>query len=573
MTLQGNATRDGEVDTLLAAHRAGDLDRARAGYERLLASAPDDPNLLGLLGVVAVQQARSDQAESLLRRALRAPIADPAIHLRNLNNLFALLKQERRDDAARELARMEVPHWPLAAAPDDRDRTTLLSVARALAVYGQPNRAIGLLDGAMTHLGDDPEALELAGRLHLRGDDPAAALPPLQRACERDPSNWSPLAALGVAHAELGNAAAAREAAKRSIRAARLYSAPRQKGEKATILVLQDTPTGVGDGDSTLHDLHFSKNYISQASRVLAGEFRFASIFADLPGGVDDLPQVDLVFNNMASGERMSAPGRLEQAEALIDRIGRPVINHPRATAQMTRQKVADLLEGIPGLKVPRIERYWRDMDRFGDIEASIASAFAYPVIIRHVAADQSSKSLLSDEKTAHLVRDRGELHDFLGKVDWPQFYAIEYVDLRKSDGNFRKLRAAFFPDEIVIVSGAHYEEWMVGGWRAVAEGRAFYEAFPHLIDEMNRTLLEPEAILGPQITPVLEAIRKRVPLDVFGMDFDVDGAGEIVLFEAGATMNFHPRRNPLAHHRFPEQPARRIDDAFRRLVRRRAGE
>jgi len=39
----------------------------------------------------------------------------------------------------------------------------------------------------------------------------------------------------------------------------------------------------------------------------------------------------------------------------------------------------------------------------------------------------------------------------------------------------------------------------------------------------------------------VLEAIRERMPLDFFGMDFGVTQSGEVVLFEANATMSFFP--------------------------------
>ena len=53
-------------------------------------------------------------------------------------------------------------------------------------------------------------------------------------------------------------------------------------------------------------------------------------------------------------------------------------------------------------------------------------------------------------------------------------------------------------------------------------------------------------------------------------MDFDLDDTGEIVLFEAGATMNFHPRKNADVHLRFPQEPGERVDSAFRRLVQRR---
>ena len=35
-----------------------------------------------------------------------------------------------------------------------------------------------------------------------------------------------------------------------------------------------------------------------------------------------------------------------------------------------------------------------------------------------------------------------------------------------------------------------------------------------------------------------LRAIRDRIPLEVFGIDFDVDADGRVVFYEANATMN-----------------------------------
>jgi hypothetical protein len=36
----------------------------------------------------------------------------------------------------------------------------------------------------------------------------------------------------------------------------------------------------------------------------------------------------------------------------------------------------------------------------------------------------------------------------------------------------------------------------------------------------------------------VLRAIAGRIPLDIFGIDFDVDPDGRVIFFEANATMN-----------------------------------
>lgn len=564
-----DAVASGELEAARELHRAGKLDQARAAYERLLAATPDDADLLGLLGVVALQEQDFAAADEWFRRALAVADADPRIHLRNVNNLFVLLKAQGRTQAARELAGADLPDWPEDAPPNETERGRLLSLAEALALYGQPDRALSLLEPVLPLLGEDPAALHLAGRLRLERGDALGALAHLLEAAERDPGNWRILSALSVAYGRLGDAAAAREAAVRCARAAPVYVAPRRDGQEATILVLNDMPLRHPRAMHGLDAVHFTKNYISLATRLMAKEFRFASVFADVPDELPELPEADVVFNNVASGERLSVPGRLDQVLRLVERIGRPVINHPNAVAKMTRQNAAELLAGIPGLLVPRIARYWRALSRFDEVSADVAKNFMYPVIVRHIAADSSSKLRHSENKTAALVHDADELRSFLERVNWPQFYVIQYVDLRKPDGNFRKLRATFAGDEIIMSRCQYDRDWMVGG----LAGMEFYDAFPNLVVEIERILGDPEATLGSHVMPVLAEIRRRIPLDLYGMDFDIDDDGRLVLFEVQATMNLVPDSHTPDRAIAPTEPGERIAEAFRRLVRRKIAE
>jgi Flp pilus assembly protein TadD len=571
MIIVGDVAAAGGREAALALHRDSNLDDARTEYERLLASSPEDADLLGLLGVLALQQQHPAKAADLLAKAINTLTPDPRVHLRNVNNLFALLHEQGHPDAARELASAELPNWPKNTPPSASERTMVLSVIEALAIFGQAERALALLESVLTYFGEDAEALILAGWLGLKCEDPQAALSDLQRACLRDPDNWQALANLSIAYDAVGDHTAARKTAERCARAAPVSVASRRDGHQAGILVLNRSPTRIENADRGLDGLHFTKNYIAQASRLMTEEYRFVSVFADSPEPLPALPDTDIVFNKIASGEDLSLPGLLDRVVGLVEGLQKPVINHPRAVFQMTRQKAADLLQGISGLRVPGIARYWRDIDRFDEIEANIDANFAYPVIVRHVAADESLKSLLSEKKTAILVNDAGERRSFLETVTWDQFYVVEYVNLRKADGNFRRIRAAFFPDDIIITACGFYSEWMVAGWRTNKQGHAFYDAFPQRVIDMQRTLRDPEAMLGAQFMPVLRTIRQRVPLDVFAMDFDLDDDGEVVLFEAQATMILlMPRDNVPDHLQLPRELDDRVNGAFRRLVRQK---
>lgn len=80
----------------IAAHRAGDLPRARALYERLLVTTPDDADVLNNLAVLLSGERDLGRALTLLRRAV-------AIAPRNAgawNNMGAVLREQGQPDEA-----------------------------------------------------------------------------------------------------------------------------------------------------------------------------------------------------------------------------------------------------------------------------------------------------------------------------------------------------------------------------------------------------------------------------------------------------------------------------------------
>jgi hypothetical protein len=62
------------------------------------------------------------------------------------------------------------------------------------------------------------------------------------------------------------------------------------------------------------------------------------------------------------------------------------------------------------------------------------------------------------------------------------------------------------------------------------------------------------------------------MPLDFFGIDFDVDDDGQVVFFEANAAMNLLKHPGDPADIALPDAPFERIKEAFRRAVDRRTG-
>ena len=77
-------------------------------------------------------------------------------------------------------------------------------------------------------------------------------------------------------------------------------------------------------------------------------------------------------------------------------------------------------------------------------------------------------------------------------------------------------------------------------------------------------------AVLGARAMNALEHIRDRLALDYAGIDFGLDDQGNVLFFEANASMTIHP---PAADERweFRRAPVARILDAARRMLVERA--
>jgi Flp pilus assembly protein TadD/glutathione synthase/RimK-type ligase-like ATP-grasp enzyme len=555
-------------------HRAGQLVLARPAYETLLDAVPEDVEVRGLLGVLALQEDRIDDAEALLRQAV-AGGGDACVHLRNLNNLLALLQRTGDVEAARNIVAEGLPGWPEGAVPDASERQTVLSLCGALLLLDQAPAARALLERAIPEPNDDAEALGLAGRVLLALGEAAPAAVALERAVKLAPDDCELLIALSYAQDQLGQRDEANASMKTIVRLGSVYAAPSSPSQRATILVLNPAPRNVRNPGRGISALHFAVNFPTQFAATMQDEFQFHSIFADVPATnlPRSLPRADVILNNCADPETINVPGRLENVVETMERAGAPVINDPRAVFATTRQKVAPLLAGIPNLKIPRIERYRTDLSPAAEIAADIEGRFDYPVIIRRCQAHTSARLQHSlTERVTILAEDGGMLRDTLATVTWPEIYAIEYVPLRKKSGHFRMVRAVLAEDDVIIANAGFTGDWMASNGRGRQNGIDYYRAHPETIDESRQIILDPERCLGADCLRTLETIRDRMPMDLFGVDFDVDDAGKVVFFEANAAMNLLKRAHEPEDVTLPDAPFERIKTAFRRAVDRRIG-
>jgi glutathione synthase/RimK-type ligase-like ATP-grasp enzyme len=260
------------------------------------------------------------------------------------------------------------------------------------------------------------------------------------------------------------------------------------------------------DRRTPFHLMHVTKNFFKQApSRPNLFPFRVALNL------VTDPDQSPKVLANIAK---------------LLRGFGGRVLNRPEAVLRSTRDQVARLLAGIPGLIAPKTLR-------LGSPKPEIANRFLaraqlrYPVLLRRAGTHTG---------------------EFIGVFDRPEDVSrslsatgehiiTEFMNFAGADGLYRKYRVFFIGARPVFRHMLVSDHWNVHA----RDRTRFMASRPELLNEEESVLASPSAGLSDEAMETLRRVRERMPLDFFGMDFAVAPSGELLLFEANATMNFLP--------------------------------
>jgi glutathione synthase/RimK-type ligase-like ATP-grasp enzyme/Flp pilus assembly protein TadD len=541
-------------------HRAGKLADARPIYESLLNDAGDDPNVRGLLGILQLQQGEVSAGEQTLRAALDERAGAP-VFLRNLNALLATLLMSDRNADARAIVPDTVSGWPAGQIPDANDIAYLISLIRALWQLDRIDAAVAVLDSVLPHVDRNAPALELAGRVYLAADRPEDAIAPLKMAAELDPRRPEILIALAAAQHRTKDTKGYNAATRLLIERFPYYVAPHKPQHRGTIVVVNSRPKGIDEPTDRLESLYFSGNLPSQLAQHLADRYRFVSFMEPSTRALDtmsELPPAHLVYNNVVNGEALRRSDRLDQARKITEAFGLPIINPVDAAAMTTRQLNAERLQGIPGLRVPAKGRYQLSPEDLPAILADIEERFGYPNIFRspygHTGRD------------LHKVDSRDQLQELLKEFSGRQVYVSDCIAEKTAGDFYRKLRAGIVGDEIIVLRVDYDIQWNVHGYRYRPEKQALLRENRHLLEAGNRVLADPEKHLGAAVLQVLRDIRLRIPLDVFGIDFDVSAEGEVRFYEANAAMVLMPYDLP-ADLAYLKQPQDDFRNAVIRLI------
>ena len=517
---------DLNIAKALELHRAGFVAEAKAIYEAAIKCDSNNANAIGLLGIIAIQEEDRAKAVSLWRKSLSLQ-SEPFIHIRNLNNLIVTLLEDSRDAEARSLLEnADIPASRDCGRPDERELKSVVSLVMCLQRFDLAKKARALFEPIAAHIPSDQEATRLLASLRFDDNDFGAALVMLKLSRESD-DLWTLTTRLRC-EGELGLRAEAAIDYDKLLRSASVYVGENFRKNLPTILVIN--PCEHIPVTGSLFDLHFNSNFPTQLANAMGDAFNFVSVLGSGKYARSADLKPDIVLNNIVNGEVLSTGATLKNdVSALAGSFKAPVINHPMQAALTTRQRVAYLLKDLPDVVVPQTIRFEADTNNLTFQISALEEKLRYPLIVRSPFFHRGAGMVR--------INGRSELTSELQANHRRQFYVQEFRENRTDGGLFRKIRATFIDDAVIPTRVDFSDHWNVRG-RRVPERKLFYRQRPHLIEAERRILDVPSDVLTKEVMQTLADIRNKIPLDIFGIDFDVLPDGKILFFEANASMN-----------------------------------
>jgi aromatic-L-amino-acid/L-tryptophan decarboxylase len=354
---------------------------------------------------------------------------------------------------------------------------------------------------------DHPPSRASLGNLLIKSSEPAAAREQFEQALMVDPGYRPAHAGLSFVLGDLGEPERAAWHRRKAFQDRCVVIAP-YRGEKPPITILELISTTGGNirTDEFLSDRVFQRILVTTE-------------FYD-PKTI--LPPHQLVVN--AIGEADGAPAALAGALAVLAHTNAPVINSPAAVLATGRCEVAQRLAKVPGVVTARTAIMPREQLLAGDIATTLAGrGFTFPLLLRTPGFHGGEHFLR--------VETIDELAGAVDELPGDDLIVIQYLDACGADGNSRKYRVMMVDGELyplhVAVSGNWKIHYYTADMADCTEHRAEDAAF---LEDM-------EGALGPLAMNALRQIQRTLGLDYGGIDFGLNGRGEVLLFEANATM------------------------------------
>jgi glutathione synthase/RimK-type ligase-like ATP-grasp enzyme len=437
-----------------------------------------------------------------------------------LRQLDKLLVHRRRDNEAIDT---EIERAALLGALDRRQEAqqAFIDILRrlpthfsALNEFGTLLTNMGAIDAAcrvyseaITHHPENPMGHVNLANLLLRANKHEQARTHYEAALKADPDHAPAHQGLGAVLADNGDRDGAQEHFRRGFRGHAISTLP-YRGTSPPVALLQLVSSGGGN----IPTASFLDDCIFLTSVVVTDHLDPA-----LP-----LPPHQLIFN--AIGDADLCQPALEAAVRLIARTSAPVINDPRAVMKTGRISNATRLGAVPGVVTPRTLAIARDILAGPEgADAIAAHQFTFPLLLRSPGYHTGRNFII--------VAEAAELSAAAAGLPGSDLLVIEYLDARGHDGSARKYRVMLIGGNIYPLHLAISRDWKVHYFTSDMADKP-----DHRLEEAA-FLADMPAVLGDKAYRALEGIRDALGLDYAGIDFGLNAEGDLLLFEANATM------------------------------------
>jgi tetratricopeptide (TPR) repeat protein len=517
---------------------AGRIDEAIEAFQRGLAAAEDES--CGVVSTETVSELHSKLGNACMLRGdheLAAENYKAALRLAphltfcwcNLGNVY--LKWGKPEEAIAlyvQALTLDPGHWP--------SRTNLV---QALTATQQYLLAKVLLMELIEERPQDAPIHHQLGKLHFELGELETALQCFRQAAVLNPRDSDSIYWIGGIKQRMGEIQAAEAAYAEAARLQPLIRRPAATfPAHFRILALfapfaGNMPTGF-----------LFKDTVYDADTL--------AVFASSEYDVEFLKQgVQVVVNLVSDADQAGI--LLPLTADLVDRLGKPVVNDPRKIQRTTRDAVTVLLKGIAGCHVPKVFRQKAGAD-FALATLRSELSFSSTVLTRPVGTHGGDDF----EK----IEDPATLAAIVSQPPDTDRYFIEYVDYRSVDGYFRKYRFIFVNEQILP-----YHLAISGDWKVHHDSTDMVD-HEWMQREEEAFLNDPATVFNAGHHRILQEIQRRIGLEYFGIDCGLDRSGNLVVFEANASMLVHehneefPYKTPFVH---------RIKRAFDEMLRKLA--
>jgi tetratricopeptide (TPR) repeat protein len=424
---------------------------------------------------------------------------------------------------------------------DPTNRASLFGLGRLLVSTGQLKAAEMVYSEAVRLYPGDVALRVNLGSVLLQMEHPLAARSHYETALELDPDFPQAHGGMYYALTQLGEWQAAKLHQEKAFGQKNLFPSSYHGDSTPIPVLLLVSSTGGNTPIEKLLDPRVFQTYV---------------VVADFYDTKIPLPAHRLVINGI--GDCDVSEKALLAAEGLLAFTSAPVLNAPAAVRATGRCENAGRLGKLQGIKTPAMVTYpYQVLAGPHGPYALTECGLTFPVLLRTPGFHMGR----------HFVRVETplELADQIATLPQADVLAMEYLDARGADGMARKYRVMIVGGKLYPLHLAISRNWKIHYFSADMRDRADHRA------EEESFLADMSAVLGLAGMAALEKLTETLGLDYGGIDFGLNQQGEILLFEANATMVVEqPDPDPRWDYR--RAAVERIHQAVRALLMTTAG-